>query len=171
MKNTDRFLGGILVLAALLIVVSLIAVGLQGRAQEPPPEAGTPARVVWDYYQALREGRYTDAFALIAPRYPPDATEFAAAMARQTSSSSNRGRVDRLRFGETIISADQATVTLFVTTFYADGPFAQRLYERTETPRLRKIEGQWRITSYFYPYWLFDWDRRPPDSPSLKGMD
>lgn len=171
MNKPDRFLLGILALAALLIVVSLIAVILQGRAQEPPPEAGTPARVVWDYHQAVREGRYADAVQLIAPRNPPDAAEFAAAMGRQSAVGSRQDRAERLRFGETVISDEQATVTVYVSTVHVSDPFSQSAYERTETVSLKKIAGQWRITSYFYPYWSFEWDRSSPEVPSPKGGD
>ncbi|NOZ05735.1 MAG: hypothetical protein GXP41_05205 [Chloroflexi bacterium] len=171
MRETDRFLWGILALAALLIVASMVAVGLQGRAGEQPPEPGTPARVVWDYVQALQDERYLDAFALIAPSYPPDATEFAAKMSRQRNADPGTNRVSRVRFDKTIISGEKATVTVFVTTFYASGPFSDSLYERVETAQLRKIEGQWRITAFFYPYWLYDWDRRLPEAPSWKGQD
>jgi len=172
MRETDRFLGGILALAALLIVASLIVVGLQRRAGEPPPESGTPARVVWDYIQALHDGRYLDAFALIAPSYPPDATEFAADMSRQLHREQDTNGVSRVRFDNTIISGEKATVTVFVTTFYDDiGPFSDSLYERVETAQLRKIEGRWRITKFFYPYWLYNWEQRPPEAPSQKRQD
>jgi len=117
MRETDRFLWGILALAALLIVASMIAVGLQGRAGEPPPEPGTPARVVWDYIQALNDEHYLDAFALIAPSYPPDVTEFAAAMSRQRNEDPETNRISRVRFDNTTISGEKATVAVFVVLF------------------------------------------------------
>jgi len=171
MRETDRFLWGILALAALLIVASIIAVGLQGRAAEPPPESGTPARVVWDYIQALNDERYLDAFALIAPSAPPDATEFAAKMSRQRNADPEMNRVSRVRFDNTVISGEKATVAVFVTTFYASGPFSDSLYERVESAQLRKIGGRWRITKFFYPYWVYDWEQRPSETPSGKRQD
>jgi len=168
MKKPDRFLVAILALAVFLVAVSLIAVVLQRRTAEPPPEAGTPARVVWDYQQALNEGRYADAAALIAPPYPPDAAEFAAVMGRQRGFTD---RVDRVRIGETTINDGRATVTVRVYTVNVSGPLSQSVYERPEVVRLKKVGGEWRITSYFYPYWRRDWEMKPGPPRGPTGGD
>jgi len=43
------------------------------------------------------------------------------------------------------------------------------VYERSEAVRLKKVGGQWRITSYFFPDWSRGWEVEPRSLPGPRG--
>lgn len=151
----DRFLLGILVGIGVLV---LVAVGLFLTRQDTQEYRAddTPEGVVHNYALALYRGDFKKAYGYVANGDDkPTYNEF-----REYFYYSYRNLGDvGLEVGETEIENDQAFVVLHLIDSPGD-PFSSGS-RWTETARLERQDGEWKLKQMPYNFWSYDWHEPP----------
>ena len=149
--KTDRFLIGILIGFAVLLVVAGLSVWLLRQPVRELP-ADTPGGVVQRFYRALEGHDYDAAYAYLASSMVDKPTRDEFASYNLTSRDGNQQR--RIRIDRENIYGDNATVDAGVTYYYQSSwPFGgSDEWTSTETFGLRRENGQWLITELPYQY-------------------
>lgn len=145
----DRFLTGILIGIAVLVVAAL-AVFFWRQGAPPPFTEDSPQGVVYRFVQAAEAQRYRDAYALLAQEENmPSYAEFRRAMAAQA------GALDQVsvEIGEAEVQGDEAWVQLWIT-WIPEGPFSDGSRNAGQALLVRQ-EGDWRLVEMPYPYGLW----------------
>jgi hypothetical protein len=152
-RGTDRFLLGIVVGAALLIVVGIVAVFVTSRtAALRPVDPDSPAGVVQAYVEALRAGDLDRAYGYLS-----------RAAQASVSLDDYRRRAYRPFVPDTAeqrvlvepvtVGADTATVRVTISRFTARAdPFSTSTYHQDTTVALVREDGAWRISRPVEPY-------------------
>ncbi len=160
MKNTDKFLTGI-VIGVVLLVGAAFAVALM-RPKPVYRSEESPDGVAHNYLLALQQRDYDRAYTLLSPAiksYPASAEAFAGDI--QNKNNSWNFRLDdtstTLAVDSARITGDQATVTVRETHFNQGGLFDSNQYTNTFEMRVRREDGVWRITGSD-AYWAYCWD-------------
>lgn len=150
--RSDRFLLGILIgIAALLVVALLVAIFLRQPAQDLP--ADTPGGTVQRFLQALERADYDGAYAFLSNSIPEKPTR--EDFARYNADRASGQRIgQRLRIEREQITGESASVTVEVTYFSTGGPFVgSNQWTTSENFLLRREGNDWRITSLPPNYW------------------
>jgi hypothetical protein len=146
----DRFLAGILIFIALLVVGALIMFFSGAMPQEYRP-GSTPEDIVYNYALALSRADYERAYQYLAEQEgKPTLSEFQTGIVRT-------GSVDQvgLRVEAVNVVDDQAVVR--VTLVYsARGPLDSG-YTMEDAASLVLQDGAWKLAQMPYPYWSFEW--------------
>jgi hypothetical protein len=153
----DRFLIAILSGIALLIVVAL-AVFFSRRTSIEYGNEDSPAGIVQNYLVALQKQDYQRAYEYLSNEtYKPDSFRF------QQDMIMRRGEIGRtsLEIGEATTSGAQAMVQLTILRVQS-GIFGDT-FRNTEAARLVQENGKWKIISFPYPFWSYDWYQIPPE--------
>ena len=147
----DRFLTGILIGIALLVVASLAVFFLREDTQVYLPE-DSPDAVVHNYILALQEEDFERAYSYLADEEDkPSYTNFL----RNVITTNN----DSVQVGDVEFSKETATVALIFSNTGGGIFFDQ--YEYTETALLIRQDGDWKILNMTsYAYWYWDWYQR-----------
>jgi hypothetical protein len=159
----DRFLIAILAGIALLILVSLVVffsrqVSLDYVSDE------SPKGVVQNYLVSLQKLDYQRAYeSLSSGSQKPDFFRF------QQDMTLRQGEISRtsLEIGETTTGGNQAMVQL-ITLRVQNGIFGDT-YRNTEAARLVLENGKWKITTFPYPFWSYDWYQVLPEKLPAPG--
>jgi hypothetical protein len=152
-RGSDRFLLGIVVGAALLIVVGIGAVLLTSRAAAPRPvDPDSPVGVVQAYVEALRGGELDRAHGYLSraaqASVPLDDYRRHAYRPYAPDTSAQRVLVEAVTVG-----ADTASVKVTLSRFSArPDPFSASTYHRDTTISLVREDGAWRISRPAEPY-------------------
>jgi hypothetical protein len=156
----DRFLLGILIGIALLVVIALVVFFARPSALQYGPE-DNPEGVVRNYIVALYLKDYERAYGYLAEgANKPTFEQFSQPFLLNYVSPSGTG-VEVL---QTTISAEQASVQLGVVYNPSD-PFSSG-YRNTETALLTLDNGQWKIKQMPYNFWYYEWYQEPyPNTP------
>lgn len=143
----DRFLTGILIGIAVLVVASLALFFLRKDTQTYLPE-GSPDAVVHNYIFALQQEDYERAYTYLADEaYKPSYTTFL----RDVLNTSNQN----VQIGEVEISGETASVQLIFSN--ASGRVFFDYYEYDEKALLMLQNGAWKIFNMSNQYWYWDW--------------
>jgi len=143
----DRFLTGILIGIALLVVASLSVFFLRKDTQTYLPE-DNPESIVHNYIFALQQEDYERAYNYLADeKNKPTYTEFL----RDVINTSR----EEVQIGAVEISEETASVQLVFTN--ATGRVFFDYYEYNETALLIKQDGAWKILDMGHNYWFWNW--------------
>jgi hypothetical protein len=149
----DRFLLAIVAGTILLVVVSVVAVLLFGRARAtPPPDPNSPAGVVYAYVDSVRAGEIEKARGYLTR------AARAEAEARDRQNTYRPSREDNVRIVvDTVAMSDtSAEVKVTISRFYArSDPFSSSTSHYDTTVRLVREDGAWRISQPVDPYTFF----------------
>ena len=152
----DRFLIGILVGIGVLIVVALALFFTRQDNQDYVSDT-IPEGVVHNYAQALYKDDYDKAYAYLAEdENKPTYNEYRQAFFNHYVDPSNAG----LEIGETEIVGEEAYVTVY-TIYNPSGPFSSG-YRNTETARLERQNGEWKLLQMPYSFWSYEWYQPTP---------
>jgi dipeptidase len=152
----DRFLLGILVGIGVLIVVALALFFTRQDNQDYVSDT-TPEGVVHNYALALYKDDYDKAYAYLAEdENKPTYNEYRQAFFNHYVDPSNAG----LEIGETEIVGEEAYVTVY-TIYNPSGPFSSG-YRNTETARLERQNGEWKLLQMPYSFWSYEWYQPTP---------
>ncbi len=149
----DRFLLGILVFIALLIVAALALFFVRKDVQTSYGAEDTPSGVIRNYTLALHKRDYARSYGYLADKEnKPDFDAFRRLfLANQLNISSAA-----LKIGS-VTSSSESEALVEVTVLHASGgPFSEG-WSSTETVTLLKQNGAWKITYMPHPYWFWDW--------------
>lgn len=155
----DRFLTGILVGIGVLVVIALTLFFTRQDKQEYVAD-DTPSGVVHDYALALFNEDYEKAYAYLAEsKNKPTYNEFRQSFFNNYVNPGNAG----LELGETEIAGDEAYVTVYLIYNPSD-PFSSS-YRNTETARLIRQNGEWKLLQMPYNFWSYEWYQPTPEPP------
>ena len=157
----DRFLIGILVGIGALIVLALGLFFTRQDTQEYVSD-DTPEGVVRNYALALYKDEYEKAYGYLADTdNKPTYNEFREDFLNHYVDPSNAG----LEIGETEIDGDQAFVVLYIIYSPSD-PFSSS-YRGTESARLERQGGEWKLLQMPYNFWSYNWYQPTPEPPAV----
>ncbi len=146
----DRFLAGILIFIALLVVGALVLF-FSGIVPQDYRTGAEPEDVVYNYALAVSRGEYERAHGyLVDDAGRPTLSEFQTALLRNSA-------FDRvgLRVSTASVVGDQAVVQ--VTLVYSPSGPLDSGYTMEDAARLVLQEGGWKIIQMPHPYWSFEW--------------
>ncbi len=148
----DRFLTGILIGIAVLVVVALTVFFIRKDSQSYVSEA-TPEGVVHNYVLAVLNGDYEKAYGYLADlEDKPTYEEFRDAFIKGVVNPNNSA-VD---IGESEVNNDTASVEVAMIYNPSD-PFSTG-YRDTQRAILVKQEGLWKLSSMpGYYFWEYSW--------------
>lgn len=149
----DRFVIGLALVAALLVIVGFVSVLVVQRQPVPTPDLATPDGTVLAYLQAYRTGSDSAVRSFYSQRIlqqisqanPPGIPKPFPGRVPPTSSS------QRVQVVDTKVDGDRATVTLSITTFRVDSPVTPSEYTYQSSVPLVRENGQWKLDEEFYP--------------------
>ncbi|MEJ5224234.1 MAG: hypothetical protein WHV44_07235 [Anaerolineales bacterium] len=151
----DRFLTGILIGIAVLVVLALALFFLRQDQQTYRPD-DTPEGVVHNYMLAVYNRDYEKAYAYLADKaYKPTFEQFRDAFVLNYVSPNNVG----VEVGAAEIYQDTATVQVF-TYYNPSDPFSSGS-RSTDGASLVLQNGQWKIIQMPYYFWYYDWYQEP----------
>lgn len=153
----DRFLTGILIGIAVLIVAALAFFFTRQNSQTYVSE-GTPDGVVHNYVLALLNRDYPKAYSYLADLdNKPTLSEFRQAFAVGKLNQSNSG----IKVGKADITGEDATVEVSMV-YTPNDPFSSG-YNNVGSAQLVKQNGAWKISSMpTYNLWDYSWYQTPP---------
>ncbi len=153
----DRFLTGILIGIALLIVAALAIFFTRHNQVSYLPET-TPDGVVHNYVLAVLQKDYQKAYGYLADMdNKPTFTEFRQSFALGRLSPADNG----IKIGKASVTGSDATVE--VSMVYSPGdPFSSG-YDNVGTAQLVRQGGAWKISSMpAYNLWDYSWYQPGP---------
>lgn len=151
----DRFLLGILVGIGVLVLVAVALFFARQDTQEYVAD-DTPEGVVHNYALALYRDDHEKAYGYLAEdEYKPTYNKFREAFLIHYVDPSKAG----LEIGKTEIEDDQAFVVVHLIYGPSD-PFTSG-YRGTETARLERQDGEWKLLQMPYNFWAYDWYEAP----------
>lgn len=161
MKNTDKFLIGIIVGAVLLVGIAFTVAFMRPKPAYQPED--TPEGVAHNYLFALQQGDYHRAYGYLSPSltgYPASADKFATDLDKYAWQINNlRQESVALTVESARLSNDRAEVSVKETRFYQGGLFESNEYSTTFRMTLHREEGAWKITASD-SYWADCWDTK-----------
>ena len=148
----DRFLLGILVFIALLVVAALVLFFVRPSTPAYLPE-DTPKGVVNNFIQAIQEDDLERAYSYMAEiEFKPTESAFSQALLTNLLYSEEYAiQIEQVQ----VIDDDEVWVMVSVH-YLAAGPF-ETGWSNQDHAALIKQEGKWKLTYMPYPYWSFDW--------------
>ena len=156
----DRFLIGILIGIAVLIVVALTVFFTRKDNLNYVSDA-TPAGVVQNYVVALHKRDFDKAYTYLADLpNRPTLELFRQAFLDHNIDPSNVG----LEIGKSEISGESASVSLGVI-YSPNDPFSSD-YRNAEYAQLVRQKGAWKITQLPSNFWAYDW-YQPNTTPAI----
>jgi hypothetical protein len=152
----DRFLVGILIGIAVLIVVAL-TVFFSRKDNLNYVADSTPEGVVQNYVVALHKRDFEKAYGYLADlENKPTLEQFHQSFLNHSISPTNAG----LEVGKAEISGDSASVSLGII-YSPNDPFSNG-YRNTEYAQLVRQKGAWKIKQMPYNFWAYDWYQPTP---------
>lgn len=151
----DRFLLGILVGIAALVLLSLVVFFVRP-AELEYGEENTPEGVVRNYIVALHLKDYERAYSYLAedPRKPTYDAFIEPFMLNYFNPTDNG-----VEILEAQISADKASVEMSLIYNTSD-PFGGG-YRNNDSALLVRQNNQWKIKQMPHPFWYYDWYQEP----------
>jgi hypothetical protein len=152
----DRFLIGILIGIAVLMIVAL-AVFFSRKDNLNYVADDTPEGVVQNYVVALHKRDFEKAYGYLADlENKPTLEQFHQSFLNHSIDPANAG----LEVGKSEISGDSASVSLGII-FNSRDPFSEG-YRNTEYAQLVRQNGAWKIKQMPYNFWAYDWYQPTP---------
>ncbi|MEI7848150.1 MAG: hypothetical protein WCK35_20295 [Chloroflexota bacterium] len=152
----DRFLTGILIGIAVLVVVAL-AIFFTRKDNLNYVSEDTPDGVVQNYVVALHKRDFDKAYGYLADLpSKPTADFFRQSFLNHNVDPTNSG----LEIGKSEISGNTASVTLGVI-YSPNDPFTSG-YRNAEYAQLVKQNDAWKIKQLPYNFWSYDWYQPTP---------
>jgi archaellum component FlaF (FlaF/FlaG flagellin family) len=148
----DRFLTGILLGIAALVVIALL-VFFTRKDNLVYVADDNPAGVVQNYVVALHKHDYEKAYGYLANlENKPTLEQFQQSFLSHNVDPANAA----LELGKVEITGKNATVQLDITNGGSTGPFSER-YVNTDYAQLVDQNGAWKIKQMPYNFWAYDW--------------
>jgi hypothetical protein len=151
----DRFLTGILIGIAVLVVVALVLFFAR-KDNETYTDDSTPKGVVQNYIVAVNKHDYDKAYGYLAEKqYKPTSETFHQAYITRMIMPENTA----VELGEAQLSGNTAVVPVYLINNPSD-PFSSE-YRSTDQALLVNQNGEWKITQMPYNFWSYDWYQKP----------
>jgi len=143
-----------IVIVALVLATVLLVLLTKGNDTVLLPE-DTPQGVVQRYLIAVQDRNYWEAFNYLSFD-PSEKIKSYDDWVRMTGVPRiSDGQTWKATLGETIQNGDSATVQIIIETLRPGGPFDNPVRSRQISFQLKRIDGQWLITSPTHIYWIY----------------
>jgi hypothetical protein len=148
----DRFLTGILIFIAVLVIAAVALFFLRDRDRAYGPE-DTPGGVLHNYALALQKMDYQHAYSYLADKNdkPTYATFRQAFLTRQLDPGNTA-----LQIGK-VLSEDNGEAIVEASILYAGSGLFDTGWSSNDRAILVRQGGAWKITYLPNPYWGWDW--------------
>ena len=154
----DRFLVGILVGIALLVVLALVTFFMRKDTAMSYGTDDTPEGVVHNYAVAVYKRDYPKAYSYLADlKDKPDLEQFRQSFLMNQVYPENAG----LDIGATEMVSDTEAIVSINIVYSPSDPFSSG-YRTTEQAFLVKQDGNWKIRQMPYNFWSYDWYQPTP---------
>jgi hypothetical protein len=152
----DRFLTGILIGIAVLVIVAL-TVFFSRKDNLNYVADNTPEGVVQNYVVALHKRDFEKAYNYLADLdNKPTLEQFHQSFLNHNVDPTNAG----LEVGKAEISGNSASVSLGI--IYSPGDPFSNSYRNAEYAQLVRQNGDWKIKQMPYNFWAYDWYQPTP---------
>lgn len=153
----DRFLTGILIGIAVLIVIALTVFFSRKDGNLNYIADDTPEGVVQNYVVALHKRDFDKAYGYLADlQNKPSQEQFHQSFLNHSVDPANAG----VEIGKTEIVGNSASVGLGVVYGQSD-PFSNG-YRNTDYAQLVRQKDTWKIKQMPYSFWAYDWYQPTP---------
>lgn len=153
----DKFLTGILVGVAALVVLSLALFFVRRDGAREYADESAPEGVTHNYILAVLNKDYQKAYGYLAElENKPTYEQFRQSFFNGMVNPANVG----VEVGAAEIHADEAVVTLAVY-YESSDPFGGR-YSSEDRALLVKQNGAWKLSAMPYQFWAYDWYQETP---------
>ena len=142
------------VIVVLILATVLLVLLTQGNEADLLPE-DTPQGVVQRYLIALQDRDYREAFDYLLFDPSEEIDSYDDWVRIRGVPGISDGPTWKATLGETIQNVDNATVQIIIDTLRPGGPFDNPVRSREMSFQLKRIDGQWLITSPTYIYWFY----------------
>jgi len=165
MKDTDKFLVGMVVAVVALVVVAFVVALREPEPEYLPEESGEsvqPDVVVHNYLLAFRKSDYERAYGYLSPDlrgYPESLEVFVDDVTGHDWWFDSDERAVAFEVEETEITGDLAVVTVRETRFTERGLFESGQYSDDFDMKLRPHDGVWKLVDGGR-YWTRCWESR-----------
>ncbi len=152
----DKFLIGILVGIALLVIVAVVTVLARAPGSEAYISDDTPAGVVHNYFLALQRKDYDKAYAYLSDdlENKPDMDQFIIEVDSYGNDNERSLKIGEVREGDA-----HTQVELSITNYQVGNIFESNHYTSNDTALLRANDaGEWKLIQFPYPYWGWNWN-------------
>jgi hypothetical protein len=150
----DRFLIAILAGIGALVLVALALFFIR-QGQTAYQDDSTPAGVVNNYLLALQRRDYTRAYTyLVDVPNKPSSIQFQQPFLQYQATELANTPVE---VGAMIIDDATQSAVVQITLVRGGRGFLEDPYRDAQTVLLVKQAGAWKIASFPYPYWSYDW--------------
>ncbi len=153
----DRFLTGILIGIAVLVVAALAVFFTRSDTQTYTSE-DTPEGVAHNYVVAVLEKDYEKAYGYLADlEHKPTYEQFRDSFLKGMINSSGYA-VD---IGQSEVIGDSATVEIALI-YNSSDPFSTGYRDASQRGILVKQNDLWKLSSMPYNFWDYNWYQEPP---------
>ena len=157
----DRFLIGILVGIAVLVIAAVALFFMRRGTLEYGPESA-PDGVVRNYIVAIKKGDFERAYGYLGDfKNKPSQLAFRQGFLNyQASQIASTG----IEVGSASIEGDKAVVQ--ITLLEGGGGLFNDMYRNTQSADLSLVNGQWKITNMAFPFWNYGWSEPNKYAPA-----
>ncbi len=153
----DRFLIGILIGIAVLVIVALMVFFSRKDGNLNYVSDETPEGVVQNYVVALHKRDFDKAYGYLADlQHKPTREQFHQSLLNHSLDPANAG----VEIGKAEIVGNSASVSLGVVYGQRD-PFSSG-YRNADYAQLVRQNEAWKIKQMPYSFWAFDWYQPTP---------
>jgi hypothetical protein len=159
MKNTDKFLIGIVIGVILLVAAAFTVAALRPKPSYQAED--TPEGVAQNYVLAIKQNDLQRAYGYLSPSIPGYPESFGIFASHVSDYSYNFRQSDEsttVSVTSVRVTGETATVAFRETSFSGGGLFDSSQSTITYALDLRRENEQWKITNSDQYYWHWCWD-------------
>ena len=142
-----------IVIIALVLATVLLVFLTKGNEVDLLPE-DTPQGVVQRYLIALQDRNYQEAFNYLSFAPSENINSYADWVRMRGVPRISDEATWKATLGETMQNGDNATVQVIIEALRLGGPFDNPVRSQQMSFQLKRIDGQWLITSPTYIFWI-----------------
>ena len=155
MNSSRRWLIIFATVIVVLVLATTLLVLLTGEDEAAMLPEDTPEGVVQRYLIAVQERNYQEAFNYLLFNPSEEIDSYDDWIRMRGVPGIADGATWKATLGETIQNGDDATVQVIIETLRPGGPFDNPVRSRQISFELKRIDGQWLITSPTYIFWIY----------------
>jgi hypothetical protein len=155
MNSSRRWLIIFASVIVVLVLATILLVFLTGENEATLLPEDTPEGVVQRYLIAIQERNYREAFDYLSFDPSENIKSYDDWVRMIVGPRITDGATWKATLGQTIQNGDNATVQVIIETLRPGGPFDNPVRSQQMSFQLKRIDGQWLITSPTYIFWFY----------------
>jgi hypothetical protein len=155
MNSSRRWLIIFTIVIVVLVLATTLLVLLTGENEADLLPEDSPEGIVQRYLIAVQERNYQEAFDYLLFDPSEEIESYDDWVRMRGVPRIAEGVTWKATLGQTIQNVDNATVQVIIETLRPGGPFDNPVRSRQISYELKRIDGQWLITSPTHIYWIY----------------